>query len=57
MVRVAGISSATVLAPTLVEIVVDVVSTTGLSADTVTTSVCDPTVIGMFTSAENPAVI
>ena len=57
MVRVAGVSSATVLAPALMETVVEVVSSTGLSADTVTVSFCAPTVISMSTSAEKPAVI
>ena len=57
MVRVAGVSSATVLAPALMETVVEVVSSTGLSADTVTVSFCAPTVIWMSTSAEKPAVI
>lgn len=40
MVRVAGVWSATVLAPALMETVVEVVSSTGLSADTVTVSFC-----------------
>ena len=57
MVRVAGVSSATAPAPALMETVVEVVSSTGLSADTVTVSFCAPTVIWMLTSAENPAVI
>jgi hypothetical protein len=57
MVRVAGVSSPTVLAPALMETVVEVVSSTGLSADTVTVSFCAPAVIWMSTSAENPAVI
>ena len=55
-VRVAGISSAMVLAPALMETVVEVVSSRGLSADIVTVSFC-ATVIWMSTSAENPAVI
>ena len=55
-VRVAGISSAMVLAPALMETVVEVVSSTALSADTVTVSFCAPTVIWMSTS-EEPAVI
>ena len=56
MVRVAGVSSATVLAPALMETVVEVVSSRGLSADMVTVSFC-ATVIWMSTSAEKPAVI
>jgi len=57
MVRVAGVSSPTVLAPALMETVVEVVSSTGLSADTVTVSFCAPTIIWMSTPAEKPAVI